>query len=191
MTWVDFAVLGVLLVSAIHAFMRGLVRELLGIGAWIAALAAAAKGLPYGRNFAGQWITAPRWVDPVTFVVIFLAALIVLSLVARRLANLVRESALGGIDRSLGVLFGLARGAALVICAYIIAGMTVAVDHWPEPARNARLLPWTHDAARWVIDVIPPEYRPRLTDPPAPREATAGALLQAAPQGVATGRGGR
>ena len=71
MTWVDLAVLGVLAVSALLAFLRGFVREVLGIGAWIGAALAAVWGVPFVREPLHRWV-GPAWVDPVGFIGIFL-----------------------------------------------------------------------------------------------------------------------
>ena len=56
MTWVDLVVLAVLAVSALLAFMRGLVREVLGIGAWVAAVVVAIEGLPFARPIVRRWL---------------------------------------------------------------------------------------------------------------------------------------
>lgn len=191
MTWVDLVVLAVLAVSALLAFMRGLVREVLGIGAWVGAGLAGAWGLPLARPQFHQWFGASPWTDPITFAAIFLAVLIVLIIVAHAIGRVVRGSALGGLDRTLGLVFGLARGAALVILAYIVAGMVVPVDRWPDPVRQARLLTPAYDGALWVVHQLPAEYRPRLYAPPAGRDATAEALLHAIPQGSALSPAGR
>jgi len=185
MTWVDFAVLGVIAVSALLAFMRGLVREVLGIGAWVGAGVAGAWGLPLARRQFHQWLGASPWTDPIAFAAIFVVSLIVLMLVAHIIGRMVRGSALGGLDRTLGLVFGLARGAALVILAYIVAGMVVPLDRWPDPVQQARLIWPAYDGARWVVHQLPSDYRPRLYAPPAGRETTAEALLHATPQGSA------
>jgi membrane protein required for colicin V production len=188
MTWVDFAVLAVIAISALLAFMRGLVREVLGIGAWIGAGIAAAWGLPLVRPQFHQWMGASPWADPAGFVAIFVVALIVLMLVAHLIGRLVRRSALGGLDRTLGLVFGIARGAALVIIAYIVAGMVVPVDRWPDPVKQARLLQPAYIGARWAREQLPVDYRPRLYAPPPGRDTTAEALLHATPQGSALSR---
>ena len=115
MTWVDLAVFGLLAVSGLLAFARGFVREILGIGAWIGAVAAAILALPTMRGIVRTWFSKPDWVDPVSFIVVFLGSLIILMVVAGMLGRVVRRSALGGVDRTLGLVFGLARGAAVVI----------------------------------------------------------------------------
>jgi len=185
---VDLAVLGVLGVSALLAFMRGLVREVLGIGAWVGAIAAAFEGLPLTRPIVRNWMTAPEWVDPIAFASVFLISLIVLSLIARVIGRQVRGSALGGLDRTLGLVFGVARGAALVIIAYIIGGWAVPVERWPDPVLEARSLGPAFEGAKWAARQLPENYQPHVNPPPAGRQTSAEALLHALPQGTATGR---
>jgi len=189
MTWVDLVVFGFLGISGLLAFARGLVREVLGIGAWSGAVAAAILALPLMRDVVRTWFSTPEWVDPVSFVIVFLLTLIVLILIAGAIGGLVRRSALGGVDRTLGLVFGLARGAGVVIVAYIVGQMVFPIERWPDAVLEARVLTPTYEAARWVRDQLPPLYRPHTLDPPpAGREATAEALLRATPQGRATGK---
>jgi membrane protein required for colicin V production len=189
MTWVDLVVFGFLAVSGLLAFARGFVREVLGIGAWIGAVAAAILLLPTMRGIVREWFSKPDWVDPVSFIIVFLVSLIILMVVASVFGRVVRRSALGGIDRTLGLVFGLARGAAVVVIAYILGQMVFPIERWPDVVLNARTLTPTYDAARWVRDQLPEPYRPHTLDPPpAGREASAEALLHANPQGRATGK---
>jgi len=189
MTWVDLAVFGFLAISGLLAFARGFVREVLGIGAWIGAVALAIVALPTMRTYVRTWFSKPDWVDPISFVVVFLGSLIVLMIVASMIGRVVSRSALGGVDRTLGLVFGLVRGAAVVIIAYILAQMVFPIERWPDAVLNARTLTPTYQAARWVRDQLPEPYRPHTLDPPpAGRQATAEALLHANPQGRATGK---
>src|SRR3954451_4797778 len=189
MTWVDLAVFGFLAITGLLAFARGLVREVLGVGAWIGAVAAAFIGLPTMRPIVHQWVQTPEGVDIISFVVVFLVSLIILTLIAGSAGRLVRRSALGGIDRTLGLLFGLVRGAAVVVIAYILAQMVFPIERWPDVVLDARTLAPTYEAARWVRDQLPESFRPhRLEPPPAGRETNAEALLRLNPQGRATGR---
>jgi membrane protein required for colicin V production len=189
-TWVDLVVLGILAVSALLAFMRGLVREVLGIGAWIGAGVAAVWGLPLLRPLLQQWLGPSPWADPIGFMAIFVVALIVLLLIAHTIGRIVRDSPLGGLDRTLGLAFGLLRGAALIIAAYILVGLVKPINEWPNEVLQARSIDLVYDGAKWVVDHVPPAgfHAPPVYPPPAGRKTTADALLRATPQGSALGR---
>jgi membrane protein required for colicin V production len=188
MTWIDLVVLGVLALSALLAFSRGLVREVLSLAAWIGAIFIAVWALPRVRPQFNAWFGTSAWVDPVAFAAVFIISLIVLMIISRSLSALVRGSVIGGLDRTLGMVFGLVRGAALLILAYIIAGMVVPVDRWPDVVLNARSLPLVYQGARWAVERLPSDHRPQLYAPPAGRATTADALFQAAPAGKAAGK---
>lgn len=189
MTWVDLVILAILAISGLLAFLRGFVREVLGIAAWIGAAALAVWANPRILPTFDRWLHAyPGFAQPVAFGVVFIGALVVLLLVCHAIGKAVRRSALGGLDRTLGLLFGLARGAALVALAYILAGMAFPVDRWPDPVLHARAMPLAYEGARWAANWLSPDYRPRLYPPPAGRPTTEEALLRATPQGRALGK---
>ncbi len=188
MNWVDLVIIAILGFSALLAFMRGLMREVLGIGAWIGAGLFSLWAYPFVLPRFQGWIDNPDLVGPAAYVAMFVVGLIVLSVVANIVGGVVRGSPLGGIDRTLGVVFGLARGAALVVFAYIIAGMVVETDRWPDPVLQARSLPIAYEGARWATGFLPENYRPKIYPPPAGRETRAADLLHANPLGRALGR---
>jgi membrane protein required for colicin V production len=189
MTWVDIVVLCVLAISALLAFMRGFVREILGIGAWVGAVIVAVWGFGYARPRFEVWLAgSPDLVTPLTLGSLFVLTLIVLIAVSHWIGAAVRGSMLGGLDRTLGLLFGLVRGVALVVFAYIAAGIVIPVDRWPPQVLDARAMPLAYAGANWTVARLPPEYRPRLYPPPGGTEATADVLLQAQPQGRAVGK---
>ncbi len=185
MNWVDLAILAVIVLSGMLAFMRGLVREVMSIGAWVGGVFFAMWAYPFVQDRFRGWIGNNDIADPVAFGAMFLVALIFLSIVAGMVGSVVRGSALGGIDRTLGMAFGVARGAALVVFAYIAAGMVVSSDKWPEPVLTARSLPYAYEGALFAVTFLPDEYRPRVSAPPAGRQARAADLLHATPQGRA------
>jgi membrane protein required for colicin V production len=189
MTWVDLVILAVLVVSALLAFMRGLVREILGLSAWVGAIFSGVWALPQARPQFRHWLGGDSpWVDPVAFGAVFLVTLVALLLISRWISAIVRGSPLSGVDRSLGLVFGVLRGAVLVILAYIAVGMVVQVDRWPDVVLKAESIWPAYQGARWVVDRLPVDYRPRLYPPPLARETTAAALLQATPEGRAVSR---
>jgi membrane protein required for colicin V production len=179
MTWVDGAVLAVLAVSAIIAFFRGFVREVLGVGAWVGAVLAGFLAEPALHGTAERYVQ-PAWLaSSLTVGVVALLVLIVLKLLIAWLANGIQRSMLGGVDRALGLLFGLARGAFLVVLAYILAGLFLpSVDRWPEEVRYARSLPTVAEGAVRLVALLPPDIRPRLPEGSGRRDPTLDQLLR-------------
>lgn len=179
MTWVDGILLLVMVISAILAFLRGFVRETLGIAAWIGAAIAAFSLRDLLRPMLLQMVERDWVADGIAVAIIFLVVLVVLKLIIHALANRIQGSMLGGVDRSLGALFGLARGAFIAALAYVLAGLVVPdTGTWPQPVREARALPPVVDAARWVVGLLPEEYRPQIAKPPERREPTQEDLLR-------------
>jgi membrane protein required for colicin V production len=179
MTWVDGVALAVLVISAIMAFWRGFVREVLGIAAWIGAVVAAFAMRPAAKPFFDSFVDPPWLADGLAVGSVFLAVLVVLTLIVNVIATRVEDSALGGVDRSLGAVFGLARGAFLVVLAYIIGGLFLpATDRWPDAVLQARGLPTVMSGAQAMAALLPAEYRPRIATPPERRVPTQEELLR-------------
>lgn len=188
MTWVDVAVLAVIAVSGLLALTRGFVHEVLGLGAWISAVVLAVWANPHVAPAFESWVpNGPGLAQPIAFGVIFLVALIVLLPISHAIGRAVRRSPLGALDRTLGLLFGLVRGAALVVLAYILAGMVVPVAQWPRPVLYARAMPLAYAGATWSVTFLSAGYRPRVYPPPTGHPATEQTLLRALPQGRALG----
>lgn len=126
-TIVDGIVLVVIVLSAILAWARGLVREALSIAGWVAAalagfafapvIAPLLREVPILRDLIG---TNCELAILAGFAVAFAVALIIVSLFTPLLAGLVQDSALGPVDQGLGFVFGIARGVLLVVIGLIV-----------------------------------------------------------------------
>ncbi len=187
MNWVDLALLGVVVLSGLLAFMRGLVREVLGLGAWLIAGAVAS---PYGvfplvQPWMRQQFADPTTADIVAFGGVFVIVLVVLWIIASILSGVVRGSVLGGLDRTLGLVFGLARGGVVLAVVYILGSMALPVEQWPPPVLEARALPLMYRGAEWLAGQMPTGYRPAVGAPPSGRPTTSASLLQSNPTGRA------
>jgi membrane protein required for colicin V production len=186
MNWVDAVVIAVLLVSALLAAARGFVREMLGVAAWVGAGYVTYRARPVVEPHVLQWIKEPDIAIPLGSIIVFLVALIVFSVIAGWLARHVRRSAAGGLDRTLGLLFGLARGAALVVAAYIVAQLVLPIERWPDPVLQSRSIRFAYHGAKWAVSKIPEDFSPpHLVPPPQAPQARASDLLQAKPEGHA------
>lgn len=151
----DLVVLLVLGLSALLAFSRGLVREVLSIGAWVGAALATVYGFPHAQPIARAQIEIALLADIVAGVAIFVVALILLTLLSHALSRNVRDSALGALDRSLGLIFGLLRGAVLVVLAYLLMAWAVPLEDRPSWIQEARTLPLIERGADMLLALLP------------------------------------
>ena len=145
-TLVDGIVAGIIVLSAILAYSRGLVREVLAIAGWIGAAVLAyafagaaqplVKEIPVinkviGDNCELSIITA--------FALVFAVGLIIAALFTPLFSSVVQRSFLGGIDQGLGFLFGAVRGIALVAAAFLIYDMAHQSIEMVDKSRSAKV----------------------------------------------------
>jgi membrane protein required for colicin V production len=136
MTYFDWAMLCVVLLSTFLAFLRGVIRELIALCAWALGLTGALVFGPLLGAILPEVPGYPAIRYVVAFVLILIAALLVGALIAWPLSKAVRAAGLGFVDRFLGSIFGLARGIAFLLAFVILAGLT------PLP----RTYGWQHSA---------------------------------------------
>lgn len=155
MNLADIIVFAALILSAAIAFARGFVREVLSIGAWVGAAAATIYSFPFVQPIARRYIEMTLFADVAAGVAIFVVVLVVLTIVSHLLAKTVRGSALGAVDRSLGLLFGLVRGAVLVCIAYLVLVWAVPEADRPAWFTEARSLPIVQEGADFLLSLLP------------------------------------
>ena len=155
MTSADLIIIAILALSALLAFMRGFVREVLSIGAWVGAALATIYGFPILQPYARKYIEVALFADIAAGVAIFVLALIVLTVLSHALSRNVRSSALGAVDRSLGLLFGLVRGAVLVCLAYLVMAWAIPQEDRPVWVAEARTLPLVQQGAGLLLKILP------------------------------------
>ena len=154
-TIADIVIVVVLLWTAAHAAMKGFLRQVLSIFAFIAAAVATLKFYPVFRPVA-QANVEPAWLaDGVAFVGLFLIVLIPLSFISYRLSETVKKSPVGPLDRSLGFFFGVAYGLFFLSVAYIVLTMLVAERNQPEWIQEARLLPLVQSSSNILLSLVP------------------------------------
>lgn len=160
MTLLDYAVLGVITVSVLWGLWRGLVREVISIAGWVLAFVAANVLAVPLADVLPRAIPTPELRLLTAFLGIFIAVLVVAALSGLLLSKVVKAAGLGGLDRLLGSVFGLARGLLIVVAFALVAGLTSVPRHayWrdsvsgPLLARTALALrPW-----------LPPSFAARL-----------------------------
>jgi len=152
---VDLIIIAILLVSALVAFSRGFLRELLSVTGWVGAIFATLYGFSYAKPYARQWISTDILADATAGLAIFIATLIALTLISNVLTGQVRDSALGAMDRSLGFLFGLFRGVIIVCFAYLLVAWILPKEEQPKWLRSARTIPLVEEGANILLELIP------------------------------------
>jgi membrane protein required for colicin V production len=178
MTWIDAAALVIVILSAAFSMVRGFVREVLGVFAWIGAAFAAIRYYPLVQPYVNSVLPMKNLVVYASMGVVFLVTLIVLSLVSALIGGFVRDSALSGLDRSLGVVFGALRGVVIICLAYIALSVGVDQTEWPAPVVNARFLPWAHAGAEQLVSYLPHQYQPKVAPLPGGAAPSAASLMQ-------------
>jgi membrane protein required for colicin V production len=155
---VDAVLAGVLLLSMLVGAWRGLVFELLSIAGWIAAWIAAqqfsaqlAPQVPIGSAGSGLNLAA-------SFALVFVGALIAWAIAARLVRLLLHATPLSAVDRLLGALFGLLRGAVLLLAVAYGVGLTplAAAPAWKQSLGAG----WLNAALRAAAPLLPVPTRP-------------------------------
>jgi len=151
----DLAVLAVIALSAVFAFARGLVREALSIVAWIGAALATLYGFNHVYGFVIRFVATPLLADLIAGAGLFVISLIVLTILTGYLARFVQSSALSPIDRTLGLIFGLARGAFLVSLAYLVLDVSLPQSDRPGWIKQAKSEPFLAQGAELLRSALP------------------------------------
>lgn len=150
----DLVVFAIVILSGLFALVRGLVKEVLSIGSWIGAMFAALYGFAWVRPLANRFVSPPWLADAITGLGLFVVSLIVLGLLATLISRAVRRTSASALDRSLGFLFGLARGAVIVCIAWIALEWALPP---PEPVwlKGAHTLPLVQRGADLLMGMVP------------------------------------
>ncbi len=118
-TVLDIILLVVMLISALLAMIRGFMREILSIAAWVAAAIATLylypRLLPIAKAYFNNDIVAAGAVIGG----VFLGTLLIVSIITVRISDMILDSRIGALDRTLGFLFGLGRGLIIVVVAFL------------------------------------------------------------------------
>jgi len=154
-TLLDVILIGVMLISAVLAMIRGFMREILSIAAWVLAALATlysyGKLLPYAKSYVNNDIVATAGVVAGTF----LLTLLVVSVVTVRFSDMVLDSRVGALDRTLGFLFGLARGLIIVVVAFLFFAWLVPTKTQPAWVANAKSKVVLQSTGDWLMSMLP------------------------------------
>ena len=163
-SWLDVILGFIMLVSGFLAMLRGLTREVLSILSWAVAALATLYVFPKYQAEARLYIEPAMLADAVLAAAVFLVVLIVVSLITMRISDKVLDSRVGALDRTLGFIFGLARGLVLVVIAYLFFSWLVPEDTQPRWIREARSLPILKSTGNAIVSLLPEDPSKALPD---------------------------
>ena len=147
-TIIDAVVAVVIVLSAILAYSRGVVREIMAIAGWVGAaviaflFAAAAQPLIKELPVIGEFLSDSCELSIIAaFAAVFALGLVVMSLFTPLFSSVIQRSALGGVDQGLGFLFGVLRGILLVAVAFIVYDRAMGTERVPvvDNSRSANV----------------------------------------------------
>jgi membrane protein required for colicin V production len=164
MNWLDLGVIGVIALSAIFAFARGFVREALSIVAWVGAAAITLYGFNWVYAQVDPHVHNPLLSQVIAGFGLFVGSLVILTIVTGLLARMVHLSGLSPIDRTLGFIFGLARGAFLACLAYLLLDVSVQPNDRPGWIREAKSAPYLHEGADILRSLLPEQLKLKSTE---------------------------
>jgi membrane protein required for colicin V production len=187
LTLLDIVLLLVMLVSALLAMVRGFMREVLSIASWAAAAILTLYAFPRLKPVALQYVSNDLAASAIVIVGVFLGTLLVVSIITIKISDMILDSRVGALDRTLGFLFGLARGLVIVVVAFLFFAWLVPEKSWPEWVRSAKsrvVLQSTGQALMSLLPDDPEGYLRRLRRPRDEQEP------QDAPPATRSDRGG-
>jgi membrane protein required for colicin V production len=154
-TLLDVVLIAVMLISGLLAMIRGFMREVLSIAAWI--LAAGATLYAYGKLLpaATAYFNSDLIAKATVIGGVFLVTLLAVSIVTVRISDMVLDSRVGALDRTMGFLFGLARGLIIVVVAFGFFDWLVPEKSQPTWITDAKSKVFLANTADWLRSMSP------------------------------------
>ena len=155
LTLLDIGLLVVMLISGILAMVRGFMREILSIAAWPIAAGVTLYGYARAESYIRDYVSNDLLAKGIAIGGLFLLTLLIVSLFTIKISDLVLDSRVGALDRSLGFLFGLARGLVIMVVAFLFFAWLVPAKSQPEWVSGARSRVVLQATGDWLLSILP------------------------------------
>jgi len=159
MNSIDLAVLGVMSLSCLIGIIRGVTKEILSVFTWVGSAYAAYTFYPMASGLARGHIANPMIADGVTGAVLFIIFLVLFGVVTVAISNAVKDSMVGGLDRSLGLAFGIFRGVFILCVVEIGFSLFVQREKQSETVQNARFITMVRNGSDEIVSMLPLSVR--------------------------------
>ena len=162
-TLLDGILVGFTLVSAMLAMVRGFSREILSIASWAAAAIAAYFFHPFVLPYVQPYIDNAQLQLAVAAAIVFFIALIIVTVITMKIADFIIDSRVGALDRTLGFLYGAARGILVVAVGLLFFSWLVGTNP-PAWIAEAKSLPLLEGIGDWLESVLPDDPENTIID---------------------------
>lgn len=160
MAWFDIAILTIILISALISLIRGFVKESISLTTWLAAGFIALSYYLVLAELLKPYIESPTISQAIAFSVLFITTLIVGAIINYMVSQLVSKTGLTGTDRTLGVVFGAARGILIIAMIVLFAGLTpMPSESWWQ---ESQLVEHFMKVALWLKELMPEDIANRF-----------------------------
>ncbi len=159
---IDILVAVTLVLSILFALYRGLVREILGITAWVLAGFGALYSYAWLQPYVHKVIENKTLASIVAGVVVSLVILVLMTILNAHITTKLRASSLSGLDRVLGIAFGLFRALLLIGVIYIGASMILSEKKLQELDEENITMPYIRETARVIQSFVPEDIQEDL-----------------------------
>jgi len=152
----DYALIAIIGLSMVLSLWRGFVREIISLIGLVAAFLVASRTSSVVGDFLGQWVANGMLADILGFAAVFTGIMLLVGLIGGMLRKLVDRADLTATDRTLGVLFGLARGMLLIGLFFLIyTSYSKDEKAW---MKDSMLTPYALELANAIGQAIPEGY---------------------------------
>ena len=169
-TLLDGILVGFTLVSAMLAMVRGFSREVLSIASWVGAAAAAFFFYPILLPYVQPHIDNEQLAMAAAAGIIFIVALIVITVLTMKIADFIIDSRVGALDRTLGFLYGAARGILVVAVGLLFFNWLVG-DNAPSWVLEAKSRPLLESIGTALENALPDDPENSILERFSPDES--------------------
>lgn len=160
MLMIDYLVVGVIAFSAVIGLLRGFFPELISLAGWVVAIWSGWHFAPAVEPYLAGKLNSPLLELWVSRAVVFVAVLLVAGMLGQLVTIAIRKTGLSGTDRTLGLVFGIVRGAVIFGIAVLFAR---GVDMQDEPWwRESQTIVYGEQVAAWLHRILPEQVSRHL-----------------------------
>lgn len=155
MTALDGLVIVVILFSAFLAMVRGFSREVLSLASWVIAAVAAVLLYKNILPLVQSYLSNKTIALIASLAIIFIVVFIIVSIITMKIADVIIDSRIGALDRTMGFIFGLVRGLFIMVIAMLLVNQLIKPEDQAPWLREAKTKPTLDSLSTKIWDMLP------------------------------------